>query len=451
MFVFRRRLIFWLIKAYLRKWGKGIIFFFIAGLVFFFIFRSAIPIILSKIPIGQKESIGLVGAYTNDNLPQEILGEVSSGLTVISPNGTPLPNIAKNWKIEDNGKTYVFDLRKDVFFSDGSNLTSNSVNYNFSDAKVEKPDKYKIIFKLKESYSPFLVTVSRPIFKDNLVGIGNYKIIGIKLNGNFVQSLSMISAKDKLKVKEYLFYPSQDALKIAFNLGEISKAQGLSNLDFDDTSFDSFPNLNIQKNINASLLATLFYNNNDAVLSDKKIRNALSYALPDNLSGGQRNWNMYAQSSWVYSNQFEKSQDIEHAKILMSQAPSASKSSQVELELKTLSGYEKTAQEISKAWELINVKIKIIVVDSVPSSYQIFLGDYKVPKDPDQYSLWHSQQENNITGYKNLRIDKLLEDGRKTIDSSERKKIYLDLQKYLLDDSPASFLFLPYEYEIIRK
>ncbi len=45
--------------------------------------------------------------------------------------------------------------------------------------------------------------------------------------------------------------------------------------------------------------------------------------------------------------------------------------------------------------------------------------------------LWHTGQDNNITKYENKRIDKLLEDGRKTLDFTERKKIYNDVTKYL--------------------
>lgn len=451
MIFFRRRLIFWLIKAYLRKWGKGIIFFFATGLIFFFLLRFTFPIFVSRIPVGQKESIGIVGAYTPDSLPGEILNELSSGLTAISAEGRPIPNIAKSWKIEDNGKTYVFYLKKDVYFSDGLNLTSEFINYHFSDAKVEKTEKHIISFKLKDVYSPFLLTVSSPIFRNNFVGVGKYKIAGIKLNGSFVQSLSMVSVKDKLRVKEYLFYPSQEALKMAFVLGEISRAQGLLDLNFNNSSFDSFLNLKIQKRVHPALLATLFYNTQDSILSDKKIRNALSYALPDEFPQGKRSRNFFPSTSWVYTDQYEKSQDLTHARLLISQAPSTTQSASMNLEIKTLLKYQKVAESIAGLWQKIGVKTKIEVVEGVPSSFQIFLGDFRVPKDPDQYSLWHSSQENNITKYKNLRIDKLLEDGRKTIDQDERKKIYLDLQKYLLDDSPASFLFFPYEYEIIRK
>jgi peptide/nickel transport system substrate-binding protein len=67
--------------------------------------------------------------------------------------------------------------------------------------------------------------------------------------------------------------------------------------------------------------------------------------------------------------------------------------------------------------------------------------------------LWHSSQIqiNNISKNKNVRIDKLLEDGRKTNDLEERKKIYADFQKYLLEDPPAAFLYFPYEFTVARK
>jgi len=86
----------------------------------------------------------------------------------------------------------------------------------------------------------------------------------------------------------------------------------------------------------------------------------------------------------------------------------------------------------------------------LPTDYQIFLGDFSIPKDPDQYTLWHSEGPDNITHYKDLRIDKLLEDGRKTIDVNQRKSIYDDFQKFLLEDAPAVFLYYPNEYTITR-
>ena len=89
-------------------------------------------------------------------------------------------------------------------------------------------------------------------------------------------------------------------------------------------------------------------------------------------------------------------------------------------------------------------------MSTIPDSFQIYLGDFNVPRDPDQYSLWHSNQVNNITRFKNLRIDKLLEDGRRNVDLTDRLQIYTDFQKYLIDESPAAFLYFPITYTFKR-
>ncbi|KKQ55358.1 MAG: ABC-type dipeptide transport system, periplasmic component, partial [Candidatus Woesebacteria bacterium GW2011_GWC1_38_13] len=62
-----------------------------------------------------------------------------------------------------------------------------------------------------------------------------------------------------------------------------------------------------------------------------------------------------------------------------------------------------------------------------------------------------TQSETNITKYKNLRIDKILEDGRVEQDKEKRKELYFDFQRFLIEDSPAIFLYHPVWYNIHRK
>ncbi len=454
--VVRRRLIFWLIRAYLVKWGKTILFSFLAGLLVFFIVLFSSRYFANIIPIYKHTIIGVTGAYRIDDLPAIIVDKLSKGLTEVRDNGEVRPGIAKSWDIRDNGKTYVFHLKKNQYFSDGRSLTSDLVSYNFSDVKTERPDKYTIIFKLKDTYTPFLVTVSRPIFLADMIGAGEYKIDDIKLNGNFVQSLTLVRVKNRFDIMTYEFYPTVEALKYAFALGEIRQAVGLSDIKFDKTSFDKFANTKVNKKINYKKLVTLFYNNNDNILSDKKVRLGISYALPSNYSYGEKAFLPYSPISIYYNKDLEdKNQNFEHSRLLLSAASSASdsagKSNKISLTIQTLSKYKLLANDITRSLSNVGVNTSIEEVDKVPSSFQIYLGDFLVSDDPDQYSLWHSGQLKNITKYKNLRIDKLLEDGRKTIDIATRKKIYADFQRFLIEDVPASFLYFPMEYEITRK
>lgn len=451
MIVFRRRLLYWLIKAYIKKWGRAILFCFFIGLLAFFFIRLITHSLFLRIPLGKKELIGMVGAYTLDNLPSSLLRELSSGLTYVSDDGLPKPDIAKSWKIYNEGKAYVFYLSQNRKFSNGKEVTAETINYNFSDAQVLRPNKHTIVFKLKESFAPFLVTVSRPIFNNGFAGLGKYEIKDLKLNGNFVASLTIAAISDPYKTKTYQFYPTLQALKTAYVLGEVTAAKGLLDTSFNKTSFTLFKNTQFLKKTNYDRLVTLFYNTTDTILSDKKVRSALSYAIPDDFSYGKRAHSPISPNSFFYADFYDRRTDLARARLLLLESNTASKSANLAFTIKVLPQYRRTANEIASVWKQIGITTKIEEVQSLPSVFQIFLGDFNVPRDPDQYTLWHSGQDNDITNYKNLRVDKLLEDGRKTMDISNRKKIYFDFQKYLLDDAPASFLYFPYEFEITRK
>ncbi|OGH19445.1 MAG: hypothetical protein A3F31_05280 [Candidatus Levybacteria bacterium RIFCSPHIGHO2_12_FULL_38_12] len=451
MIVFRRRLLYWLIREYAKRLRKTILIFFILGIAAFFGIRFLITYFLPKIPLGHKEIIGLAGTFTIDSLPHSIFLEASDGLTKILRDGTPIPSLSESWKISPDGKEYVFHLKKNTRFNDGVPATSSNIHFNFSDVSIIKPNQYDIVFRLRNSYSPFLVTLSKPVFKNGFVGTGEYKIKSIDLNGNFVKSLTFISKKNQYHVKIYQFYPTEESLKMAFILGEIKSAFGITRPDFRHTSLFSFPNVVVNKKINYDKLVSLFYNTQDKIVSDKRLRQGLSYAIPSEFKTGQRSYAPFPPGLWAYQKSVnEPVFDIEHAKVLLA-ASNASDSASLSLRIKTLPKYKTTAQRISDAWKKIGIASTIEVIDTIPSDYQVFLGDFQIPKDPDQYTLWHSNQDNNITKFKNVRIDKLLEDGRKTIETNSRKKIYADFLKYLLDESPASFLYFPYEYDLVRK
>lgn len=453
MAAIRTRLIFWLFKAYLKRWGKQFLTFFIFGLFVFFLLYRFYPVIARLIPLENKKIIGISGAFTKDEIPEFIISKVASGLTKVADDGKILPNLARTWEIKKNGRVYVFHLKKNITFTDGSAFTAKSINYAFKDVKIARPDDFTVIFNLENEYSPFLVSVSKPVFRKGFIGTGEYILNNIQLNGDFIKSIQLISKNNKFKSEEYIFYPTSEALKIALALGEITAAHGLMDTSIISNDFQAFPNLKINKYPNYAKLITLFFNTQDPLISDKKLRNALSYALPDNLPYGIRSYHPYSPKSvFINYSLNNRMQNIEHAKLLISPSlETSSNSAQLIIKLKTLKKYYTAAKIIKNSWQKLGIKIDLEEVDSIPSDFQVYLGDFNLPKDPDQYTLWHSGQKNNITKLKNLRIDKLLEDGRRTLKFTERINIYNDFQKYLADESPAAFLYFPYEYHIQRK
>lgn len=419
----------------------------VVGILVFFSFIGLLNYYFRPLIFKTTENVGYVGTYTVQTLPREILDEVSYGLVRVDLDGSILPSAATSWTIGNN-KEYLFRLRPGIRFHNGEELTSSNVSFNFSDVTVKKIDKYTIKYFLKNPYSPFLVSVSSPIFGKKLNGIGRYKVDDIDLNGGFVRSITFSDTTKKDKKKKIYFYPTERALKIALMLGEVNKIFDLESTKIDKTDLSKWKSVKTHQSVNFKSLVTIFYNSDDSILNNKKIRQALNYALPAKIKLGERAFGPIPPGSIYFSQSpTYKISDIELAKTLLS---TLDEPIGQELVIQTTEGYQMAAIDIQKAWKKIGVRSKIKIVQDIPIDFQIFLFEIRIPEDPDQYVLWHSDQINNITHYKNLRIDKLLEDGRSITGVDKRKKIYADFQKYLSDDVPASFFYFPREFDLAK-
>jgi peptide/nickel transport system substrate-binding protein len=64
--------------------------------------------------------------------------------------------------------------------------------------------------------------------------------------------------------------------------------------------------------------------------------------------------------------------------------------------------------------------------------------------DPDQvyYADLHSKSRNNNSGYSNPEVDRLLEQARRTNDSAERKRLYIEVLKFVERDLPEIYVYM---------
>jgi peptide/nickel transport system substrate-binding protein len=66
----------------------------------------------------------------------------------------------------------------------------------------------------------------------------------------------------------------------------------------------------------------------------------------------------------------------------------------------------------------------------------------------DLYSFWHSSQRNdpglNISLYTNIKVDKIVENLRKSQDEKERELLIQDFETEITKDIPAIFIYSPY-------
>jgi len=69
---------------------------------------------------------------------RNILAHLYDTLTEVGDGGVVLPGLASGWEISDDGRTYTFELRRDVTFHDGSALTAQDVVFSLERYRAEE-------------------------------------------------------------------------------------------------------------------------------------------------------------------------------------------------------------------------------------------------------------------------------------------------------------------------
>lgn len=415
----------------------------ILGIFFGALFFLSILYIFPNINIQKNYRIGYTGRFTIDTLPFEISSKIGQGLVSVDSSSKIFPLLAKNWTVEENGKKWIFEINSDKYWQDNKKVSIEDLNYNFVDVSISKNDN-KISFELKEPYVPFIVLLEKPIFRKGLLGTGDWKVKKLSIKGEYLQSINIKKGSDTEIIK---FYPTEDQTKFAFKIGEVDTITNV----FSPKPFTDWKNVNISEEIKTDQVVVIFFNTQDATLSEKNLRQALNYSIDKSIYK-MRAISPINPKSFYFNPQVKSYDfDITKAKQMIKDMKSEIPENFV-LKLISTPNLIDTADYVSSMWRESGINSNVLVSSIIPSDYQAFITIFDMPKDPDQYSLWHStQSETNITKYKNLRIDKLLEDGRIEENIDERKKIYLDFQRYLLEDSPAVFLYHPIWYTVSRK
>ncbi len=121
----------------------------------------------------------------------------------------------------------------------------------------------------------------------------------------------------------------------------------------------------------------------------------------------------------------------------------------------------KTAIIIQERLREIGVKVEIRTIEWAsfiqefvnPGRFDALLLGWNVLVDPDIHTVWHSSQMRphglNHNFYANEEVDRLLEEGRQTLDLAVRKRVYDRIQEILHEDQPYCFLYVPYALPVV--
>src|SRR3972149_9192 len=282
-----------LIKAFIGRFKVVIILSLVLGIALFFLITNF------GLPILERghDRIGIAGRYRPESLPDFILNMLSEGLTKIDESGTVVPALAVSWQTSDKGRTWIFEIDPERVWQDGQKIVSGDINYEFSDVKVEKPDDKTIVFKLDNPFSPFPSVVARPVFRQGLLGVGEWRVSKVRLSGTYVSSLEIIDTKKNKKT--YKFYPTEEKAKLAFKLGTVDSLEGL----YSPNPLGSWNSIDLIESTDIHKEAVIFLNTSDKFLSEKNLRQALYYAIDKDEFEGPRALSPIAADSWAFNPQ----------------------------------------------------------------------------------------------------------------------------------------------------
>lgn len=446
----KTRFYWWLLTAFVRKNFKFIISSFVIGFIIIFFFLSLYPSI-NAILFKKNEKIGQIGRIKLQLIPKSITGLISNPLVTVTPSGEILPVLANSWEILPDKKTFRFHLKSGLSWSDDKPFTAGDIKLDFAQGVVTHVlDDLTIEFKLDQPLEVFPVYLTQPIIKNNIHGVGGaYKIRGITYKKGYVSSLNLVPNKNNLPYKTYRFYPSMDELILAYKTGEISQFETTDQVVVD--TFALWKNTKISRNVDYNRIMTLFFNTKSELFKERDARKVVAYTLKSFSEYGVPAVGPIPPTSWAhYADIKQYSYDIDKASEASKKIILATESANIKLY--TFIDYAPIAESIKEELAKVRFNVSLKLLSYIPEEFDMFLTIWDVPQDPDQYFFWHSKQtKTNLTNYNNAKIDQLLESGREVINVQQRKKIYRDFQKLIVDDLPAYFMYYPYVYTIQRK
>jgi len=281
---------------------------------------------------GGKYIEGVVGSprfinpiYVASDVDRDLVELIYSGLMKYDPEGKIIPDLAKDYKILDEGKVYEFYLKENLFWQDYNpptapyKLTADDVIFtiktiqnpeiksplrvNWLGVEVEKISENAVSFRLKNPSAVFLENCTLKIIPEHIwkdispqnfpLAIQNLKPIGSgpfqlkNLNQNeqgkiisldLVRNLKYFDSGPNLFQITFQFFVDETELIKSYKKGEIK--------GFSLTSTKNFTNnleseeRSVVYSLSLPRYFAIFFNSEKAkILSEKEVRQALNYGI----------------------------------------------------------------------------------------------------------------------------------------------------------------------------
>lgn len=428
---FRERV--WYIKGFFQKYQKQILLSVLITIVLSLLAGTVTKNMPSR---RTAVKIGIIGQFEAGQLPSSIIDFLDAGLVSIDKNLQPAPGLAEKWTIDDQGNTYTFHLKSGLKWMGGETVKATDIKFSIPNIVVEKQDPNIIIFKIPTKFAPFLSLLNIPLLNSKGSIIGDYDIRLKQKSSGIITQVILESGSNKIIFNA--FSTAKQAIT-AYKLGQLDLITDLPSEYAEELEFYA----KINKRTDFNRVVMLIFNQKDPILKEKNTRQGIAYALKGKSFGETEALTTINPNSWAFS-------PLVKSYVFNPQRSRELIKSPISLELATAPELLPIAEAIKSQLDSDLISITTKVVTSTPEQFQLLLTTYSIPTDPDQYRDWHSTQATNIGKGADEKIDKLLEDGRVTLDQKERKRIYIDFQKTFSEELPALVLFHPSVIDVAR-
>lgn len=452
-------------------------------------------------------------AFVTDSSSVAVVQQLFDGLVQYDKNLNVVPSIADSWDISRDGLTYTFKIRKGVRFHNGREVAAEDFVYSLTrvlNPEVDSPaaplfsgikgaekfrnsgadaiegliatDKYTLKILLEKPFAPFLSILAMHNakvvpreeaerkgkgFAKSPVGTGPFKFVKWDSDKELVIEANekYFEGRPYLDKVVYKVYPGAQTEVI---LEDFFKRNLESSRIPSERRKDIIDNVSGHNLMRRPLLSLFFYgmNNQSALLSDKRVRQAINLAISKDRYVNEITYKKYYKAGSILpfgmpghdpavkNYEYDAEMAAKHLKETNASLPvsltliSASKSDEAQRDLEFIK------ESLSRIGINVNVEF---VLDWGEFEKRLEKGQFDIFRyiwyadypHPDNFlgALFNSSSQYNFMRYKNEKVDSLLEKANAEQDYLKRMSIYREVDRMVMEDAPI----VPIYYEILEE
>lgn len=442
---------------------------------------------------------------STDKTSSDVAQWIFNGLIKYDKDANIIPDLAQGYHFVDD-TTLIFELRRDVKWSDGVPFTAKDVLFTYEtilSPKIFTPyssgfthilhvkmiDEFTVEVKYKYPYFKALEVWMMEVlpehllkneadlmtskFNQNPLGTGPYTLTQFNISKDIVLDANPNYFIHKPNIGQIIFHylPDRSAEFLMLkskklDVGSLSPLQLERQIDEDFRAHYS-----IYEDI-AHNYSYMGFNLKSEKFKDPRVREALSLAIDRQelvdilyFGHGKVCTGPFLPGTGAFNETVKAPKpDIARAKALLKEAGYDDAHPFVfELSTSANGSGSYSAQILQHQLKKAGVVMKLRIMEwqaflntvITPHNFEAVLMGWSLGLKPDAYSIWHSESMRkggfNFIGYENAEVDELIKDAEKIVDQEKFDALYQEIFAKIVADNPYLFLVIPNSITVVNK